>query len=281
MQAETIIDTHLHLVDRTRLDYPWLSRADGLNRDWPLQEYAAQARQLGITSALFMEVDVVETRIEDEITYVEDQARADIFPIRGIIASGRPEGPDFGAYLERLADRPMVKGIRRILHESPDELSQGALFRENVARMAGPDLPFDMCVLGRQLPLAMDLADAAPNVRFVLDHCGVPNIAGGEWDEWALNMRELARRPNVWCKISGVVAYAGADWTLDELARWVGHTAECFGPQRLCWGGDWPVCSFGGGLSTWVAATRALVADWSADDRARLFSGTAQDIWKV
>ena len=281
MQADTILDTHLHLVDRDRLDSPWLADAPPLQHDWPLEAYATQARQLGIGSALFMEVDVAEPRIEDEITWVEELAASQVFPIRGIIASGRPEAGDFPAYLDRLADRPLVKGIRRVLHTMPDETSQGALFRENVARMAGPDLPFDLCVLARQLPLAIELVDATPDVRFVLDHCGVPDIAGDAWDDWARNIEEIARRPNVSCKVSGVVAYGGDGWTLDRLARWVGHVTECFGPQRLCWGGDWPVCTLGGGLPTWVASTRAMVADWSAADRARLFSGTAEEIWKV
>lgn len=279
MQADRIIDTHLHLIDRARLDYGWLDGAPPLQRDWLLEDYAVQARQLGIEGALFMEVDVDAPRIGDEITWVEELAGAGAFPLRGMIASGRPESEGFAAYLESLSDRPLVKGLRRVLHVVPDELSQGALFRENVARMAGPDLPFDLCVLARQLPLAMDLADAAPNVRFVLDHCGVPDISGGAWDEWALNLRDLARRPNVWCKMSGVVAYGGEGWTLDALSRWVGHAVECFGPERMCWGGDWPVCTLGGGLGTWVAATRAIVAGWSEAERARLFAGTAEEIW--
>ena len=281
MQADTILDTHLHLIDRTRLDYPWLPSVPPLDRDWSLDDYATEARRIGIGSALFMEVDVAETRITDEITWVEELAQSSTFPIRGIIASARPEAEDFPAYLDSLATRPLVKGLRRVLHVVPDDLSQSTTFRANIARMADPDLPFDICVLARQLPLAMELADAAPNTRFVLDHCGVPDIAGEAWDDWAQNIHDIARRPNVWCKMSGVVAYGGPDWTLDTLARWVTHVAESFGPARMCWGGDWPVCTLGGGLSTWVAGSRAIVADWSADDRARLFSGTAEEIWEV
>ena len=281
MQADKIIDTHLHLVDRSRLDYPWLDGVPALQRDWLIEDYAREARQVGIGSALFMEVDVAEPRIEDEITWVEELAGAGIFPLRGIIASCRPESPDFPAFLDRLSDRPLVKGLRRVLHVMPDETSQVPLFRDNISRLADRDLPFDLCVSARQLPLAMDIADAAPNVRFVLDHCGVPDIAGGDWAEWALNLREISRRPNVWCKVSGVVAYAGDGWTLEELSRWVGHVTDHFGPERLCWGGDWPVCTLGGGLPTWVAATRALVAGWSAEERARFYAGTAEAIWKV
>ncbi|EPX75856.1 amidohydrolase family protein [Salipiger mucosus] len=281
MTDTPILDTHLHLVDRGRLDYPWLSGAPPLDRDWTLEDYAREARRLGIGGALHMEVDVADPLIEAETGWIEELAASGVFPIRGAIAACRPESPDFEAFLERAVGRDIVVGFRRPLHVVPDELSRGDIFRANLRRLAGPDLPFDLCVLARQLPLAIELADAAPEVRFVLDHCGVPDIAGGGWDSWARDITELARRPNVSAKISGVIAYGGEDWTLDQLTRWVMHTAEAFGPERICWGGDWPVCTLGGGLSTWMAATRAIVADWSAADRAALYGGTAERIWKL
>ncbi|SLN62705.1 amidohydrolase family protein [Roseisalinus antarcticus] len=276
-----ILDTHLHLIDRARLDYPWLSDAPPLDHDWPLADYAAKARRVGISGALHMEVDVADGRIEDETSWIEDLAAEGSFPIRGILAAARPESADFPAWLERTAERPLVKGVRRPLHVVPDDTSRSELFRGNIRRLATAALPFDICVAARQLPLAIELADAAPEVSFVLDHCGVPDIAGGAWDSWAGDIARLAERPNVCAKISGVVAYAGTDWALPGLSRWVDHVARSFGPDRLVWGGDWPVCTLGGGLCTWVAATRAIVADWSADDRAALFAGNATRIWSL
>lgn len=276
-----ILDTHLHLVDRTRLDYPWLSGVPPLDRDWPLADYAREARRIGISGALHMEVDVADDLIEQETTWIEDLAAGGSFPIRGIIAAARPEHESFPEFLDRAADRDLVVGFRRPLHVVPDDISQTDLFTANLNRLAGPDLPFDICVEARQLPLAIALVDAVPNVRFVLDHCGVPDIAGDAWEDWARNITELARRSNVSAKISGVVAYGGPDWTLEEVARWIDHVIGAFGRDRLVWGGDWPVCTLGGGLSTWVAATRTLVADWSDDDRSALFHANAERIWKL
>ncbi|MBE9637467.1 amidohydrolase family protein [Salipiger mangrovisoli] len=281
MQEPAILDSHLHLVDRGRLDYPWLSGAPALDRDWLLESYAAEARRVGIGGAIHMEVDVADPRIEDETAWIEELAASGSFPILGAIAACRPEAPDFPAFLDRSAAREIVVGFRRVLHVVPDEVSQGELFRQNIRLLSGPDLPFDLCVLARQLPLAIELVDSAPNTRFVLDHCGVPDIEGGQWDSWARDLAEIAERPNVCAKISGVVAYGGAGWTLDELTRWVSYTAETFGPERICWGGDWPVNTLGGGLSTWVAATRAIFAGWSAEERAALYAGNAARIWKL
>ena len=281
MTDTPILDTHLHLIDRNRLNYPWLANVPDLDRDWSLDSYANEARKVGIASALHMEVDVAETEMEAETAWIEELTAKGSFPIRGIIAAARPESSDFPDWLDRTLARNTVVGLRRVLHVVPDDVSQSDLFRANIRRLAKPDLPFDICVDGRQLSLAKALVDAAPDVRFVLDHCGVPDIEDNAWPDWATEITELAKRPNLVCKVSGVIAYGGPNWTLDMLSRWVVHVTEAFGTDRLVWGGDWPVCTLGGGLSTWVAATRAIVSAWSPSERAALFSGNAERVWRL
>ena len=277
-----IIDTHLHIVDRSALRYPWLAGAPALDRDFSYADYAREARRCGISGTLHMEVDVDPADIEAETAYVAKEAASPGSLLRGAIASCRPEDADFPAYLERARADPIVKGFRRVLHVVPDDVSQGALFRENLRRMSGSGLTFDLCVLPRQLPLAVALVDSAPDVQFVLDHCGVPNIKGDAQEPWRAHMTEIARRPNVVGKVSGVVAYADPEsWTVDSLRPWVEHTIGSFGWDRVVWGSDWPVCTLGGGLSTWVAATQALVSGASADERRKLFSDNARRIWRL
>ncbi|MBV6650304.1 MAG: amidohydrolase family protein, partial [Hoeflea sp.] len=177
---------------------------------------------------------------------------------------------------------PLVKGFRRVLHVMPDELSEQPLFRENIKRMSGSGLTFDLCMLPRQLPNAMALADLAPDVTFILDHCGVPDIKGDARQPWRDHITELARRPNVVAKISGVVAYADPDtWIAGTLRPWVEHTISSFGWDRVVWGSDWPVCTLGGGLLAWVAATHALIDGASAEEKQKLLSGNAQRIWSL
>ncbi|MEC9344222.1 MAG: amidohydrolase [Pseudomonadota bacterium] len=277
-----IVDTHLHVIDKSALDYPWLSGNRALDRDWRLDAYARDARRAGITRAMHMEVDVAENRIEDETAHVGMLAARDGGLVVGAIASCRPEPVGFAAYLERQRANPLVRGFRRVLHVMPDELSEQSLFRENIRRLAGTGLTFDLCVLPRQIDRAIALADLAPDVTFVLDHCGVPDIAGGAFRPWKDRVSDLAKRPNVVAKISGIVAYADAEsWTAETLRPWVEHTIGAFGWDRVVWGSDWPVCTLGGGLLAWVAATHALLEGASADERRRLLSENAARIWNL
>jgi len=277
-----IIDTHLHLIDRSALRYPWLAATPALNRDFPEGEYAVQAQRAGIKAALHMEVDVDPADIDAETDHVNALAGRRGSLLVGAIASCRPEEKGFAPYLERQIADPFVKGFRRVLHVVPDDLSDGALFRENIKRMAGSHLTFDLVVQPHQIPKAIALADLAPDVAFVLDHCGVPDIKGGSEHPWRGHMTEIARRPNVTAKISGVVAYANPDnWTVETLKPYVEHTIGAFGWNRVVWGSDWPVCTLGGGLAVWVAATHALLAGASLDEQAKLLSGNARKLWRL
>ncbi|MEX0954067.1 MAG: amidohydrolase [Rhizobiaceae bacterium] len=277
-----IVDTHLHVIDLAALDYPWLGRVEALNRTWSYDAYALEARRAGIGRALHMEVDVAPERIEDETAYVKTLADPPESLVAGAIASCRPEDEGFASYLERQRDNPLVKGFRRVLHVMPDDLSEQPLFRENIGRLAGTGLTFDLCVLPHQLPKAIALADLAPDVQFILDHCGVPDIKGEAREPWVSSIADLAKRPNVAAKISGVVAYADAEtWTAETLRPWVEYTISAFGWDRVVWGSDWPVCTLGDGLLAWVAATHAILDGVGVDERQKLFAGNAIRIWKL
>jgi predicted TIM-barrel fold metal-dependent hydrolase len=277
-----IVDTHLHLIDRSALRYPWLSGEPALDRDFSQDEYAVQARRAGIEAALHMEVDVDPADIEAETVHTKGLAKEEGSLLRGAIVSCRPEEQGFAAWLDKVKADPFVKGFRRVLHVVPDDVSEGALFRENVRRIAGSGLTFDLCVLPRQMKQAMALVDLAPDVQFVLDHCGVPDIKGGALHPWKEQVAEMARRPNVVGKISGVVAYADpAGWTAETLRPYIEHTIGSFGWDRVVWGSDWPVCTLGGGLLGWVAATHALLAGASEAERTRLLSANAKTLWRL
>ncbi|MBZ9797337.1 amidohydrolase family protein [Mesorhizobium sp. ES1-4] len=277
-----IVDTHLHLIDRSALRYPWLAGVPTLDRDFSYEEYATEAQRVGVERVLHMEVDVDPADIEAETARVEDLSRQAGSMLTGAIASCRPEAADFPAYLERQQANRFVKGFRRVLHVVPDDLSEGALFRQNIKRLGGTGLTFDLVVLPHQIPRAIALADLAPDVQFVLDHCGVPDIKGKTEHPWREHMSEIARRPNVMAKVSGVIAYADpGSWTVETLRPYVEHTIGSFGWDRVVWGSDWPVCTLGGGLSTWVGATHALLSGCSTAERDGLLSGNARKLWRL
>lgn len=278
----SIVDTHLHVIDKSRLTYPWVAGFEPLNRDFLYETYEAEARRVGITDVLHMEVDVAEDQIEAEIAYVGELAARPDSLIRGCIAAARPESADFPAFLDRVRADPIVKGFRRVLHTMPDDLSRGATFRENVKRLAGTGLVFDLVVLPHQIPIVAELVDLAPGVQFVLDHCGVPAIKDRAEHPWAEHVAEIARRPNVAVKVSGIAAYTDtATWTVDDLRPYVEHVIDRFGWDRVVWGSDWPVVTLAGTLSTWVAATHALTEGCSADEKAALLHRNARRLWRI
>jgi predicted TIM-barrel fold metal-dependent hydrolase len=278
----SIVDTHLHVIDRSRLSYPWLSGIPALDADFLYATYAAEAARCGITDVLHMEVDVDPADIDAESLFVAEMGSRPGSLLRGAIAACRPEAEDFPARMAEQLEDPVIRGFRRVLHTQPDGLSESAIFRANITRLGGTGRPFDICVAARQLPLAIALADAAPDVQFVLDHCGVPDIAGGGLHPWREHVADLARRPNVAVKISGVMAYGDpATWTLDDLRPYVEHAISSFGWDRVVWGSDWPVCTLGGTLSAWVAATHALLSGTSAVERAKLLSTNARRLWRL
>jgi predicted TIM-barrel fold metal-dependent hydrolase len=275
-----LIDTHQHLWDLTRFPYSWCASVPALNRSFGPDDYRAAAAGTPITKAVFMEGDVDEPHALAEARNI--QALSEQWPlIAGIVASGRPEQDGFRRHLENLVDLPKMRGLRRVLHTQPDALSQQTTFTQHVRLLSEFRFTFDLCVLARQLPLAIALVDACPDVIFILDHCGVPDVKGRAFDPWREQLRELAARPNVSCKISGLVAYADPAWTVADLRPWVEHAIGCFGWDRVVWGGDWPVCTLGAPLSRWVAATQELTATASEDERAKLYHRNAERLYRL
>jgi predicted TIM-barrel fold metal-dependent hydrolase len=273
-----IFDTHLHLIDRSRLSYPWLAGLPALDRDWGYDDYAAVARRVGIARVLHMEVDVAGADIDRETAWIAELMAQPESLLVGAISSARPEDDGFEAWLER-ADRRIIRGVRRVLHVVPDGLSQDGRFRQNLRTLGKAGLPFDICMLQRQLPLAIELADACPDTVFVLDHCGVPAMAADQYGDWSASMAALSHRPNVSVKLSGISAYGAADWTLASLRPYVDHLLDQFGTKRIVWGSDSPVCTLQSTLAEWVAASQALLVGLSSAERDAILYGNANRIW--
>ena len=277
-----LFDTHLHLVYRERLSYPWLNDVPALNKDSDFATYLIKARKLGIGGCFHMEVDVSPDQIKAETEMVKEHMSSHPDVMRGAISSCRPESDSFPGFLESARGEAAIRGFRRLLHVEPDDLSQNQMFRDNVKRLSGTGLTFDICARADQLLIAAALVDHCPDVQFILDHCGVPDIAGDKFDEWAANIAEIARRANVVCKISGISAYARPDeWSAAELRPYFDHVVSNFGNDRIIWGSDSPVCNLGGGLENWVALTRYFTQDWNSADRGLFYSENAKAIWEL
>lgn len=274
-----ILDTHLHLIYPDRFTYGWISPGHALNRPWTRDAYFAEATPLGIETALHMEVDVADADIEAETAFVTG-----LEGIVGAVAACRPEAADFPARLEAIlaAGSGKVRGLRRILHEVPDDVSLASIFAENLRRLVPHGLTFDLCLRSDQLHLGARLARLVPDLTFVLDHCGNPEIEGTGLDPWRDRLRDIAALPNVVGKVSGLVNHCAPGWTAETLRPYVEHVIETFGWDRVVWGSDHPVATLSGGtLSDWVNATRHIVFGASADERAALFHRNAERVYRL
>jgi predicted TIM-barrel fold metal-dependent hydrolase len=275
----TLIDTHLHLIARDRFGYGWTAGIPPLAEGSFLIEDAMALAGRRIAGFVFMEAAVDDAHYQDEARWVHG-LMAGQPALLGQIAACHPETDEgFAAWLEEGAGLGVV-GYRRVLHVVDDGMSQTETFRANVRRIGRAGRVFDICMLGRQLPIALDLVRACPEVSFVLDHCGVPDVAGGGLDPWRAGITALAAMPNVTCKLSGITAYAGADQDRAAAIRpFVDHVLAAFGPARMVWGSDWPVVNLGSGLPGWLEITGTILAGLSADEQADLSHRTARRVY--
>jgi hypothetical protein len=283
----SVIDTHVHLWDPAARSYPWLATPglEALNRAYSDSDFAAAADGIGLSGGVFVECDPAPSDALDEARFALYLASRPKSGLLGVVARVAPESTTFAADLAALLALPgadsRLKGARRVLHTQPDDLSRSPGFRENVRALGRSGLSFDLCVLARQLPAAHELAAACPEVGFILDHCGMPDVKGRALDPWRADIAAIARLPNVSCKISGLVAYAAHDWTEDDLRPFVDQTLASFGWDRVLFGGDWPVCLLGAPLVRWHATLSSLVATASPDQRDRLFRRNARRIYRL
>jgi L-fuconolactonase len=180
--------------------------------------------------------------------------------------------------LAGLAANPRLCGVRHVLQgEADPEFAARRGFNEGIAALTGIGLAYDILIYERQLPAATALVDRHPEQAFVVDHAAKPRICDGALSPWREGIRELGRRPNVFCKLSGMVTEAlPRKWTLASLEPYAEAVLEAFGPSRVMFGSDWPVCLAACGYSQWLGTVRELCRKLSAAERESVLGGTAR-----
>jgi len=277
-----IIDTHQHLWHLDLYRYSWLDSLPELNRSFRMGDYLVAATGLNVLKSVHVEADVDEAQMLEETRHVLALADQPDNPIEAVVVCGRPESEDFRKYLDKIVGHPKLRGVRRILHTQPDETGKGKTFIGNVAGLSGYGLSFDICVLARQLPIAIDLVSKCPRTQFILDHCGVPRVKERDLDPWRAYISEIAQAPNVSCKISGVVAYADPrKWSTEDLRPFVEHVIANFGWDRVLFGSDWPVCTLSASFAQWVHALQAITQAAGELNQKKLFFENAVRVYRL
>lgn len=274
-----LIDTHQHLICRNRFGYGWTNGIAPLaNGDFTLANYRALTAGLGVAATIFMETGVDGSDYQAEARFVARLLGND--GLIGQVASCRPEeAAGFDDWLAECATLGVV-GLRRILHDLDAAITGTDAFCANLRKIGRAGFAFDICARTGQLAQAIDLARKCDDQVLVVDHCGLEGIGDGRFEDWAVRIDELAALPHVWIKLSGITAYF-PNATVALMQPWVDHVLDRFGPERVIWGGDWPVVNLGAGLPRWIAMSRELIAGLSAADQAAIGSGNATRVYGV
>jgi L-fuconolactonase len=285
-ERSQVIDTHQHLWDLAKFRLPWLTDYETLRRSYLLDDYWKAAEGTGIVKTIYMEVDVSPEQREAEADYVVALAKEPKSRMAAAVVGGQPESPDFARYVQRLKSSGKVKGVRATVRSrganANVELDRD--FVEGVRLLGENGLSFDINVPPEQLARGAELVDQAPDTRYVLDHCGniAPFAAAAQFESWKRGISAVAKRKQVVCKVSGFITNSqGKKPTPEQIAAVIGHVYECFGPDRVMFAGDWPVCTLAMSLADWVAAVRQVVADKPAAEQTRLFHDNAAKFYGV
>lgn len=278
-----VCDTHLHLWDLSKFKLPWLTgeAVQKINRSFVMKDYLETTSGLNVTRAVYMEVNVDPAQQAAEAEYVIDLCQRDDNPMQGAVIGGSPQSKEFRGYAERFAKSSFVKGVRTVLHDAdrPQGMCLEKTFVENIRLLGQLGLRYDLCMRPGELLDAAKLVDQCPQTKFVLDHCGnlsVRNTDATLRGQWEQGIRELAARPNVICKISGIIVTADPDnWSADVLAPNINFCLKTFGEDRVMFAGDWPVCTLTAPFPGWLQALQTIVKDRSAEFQRKLFHDNA------
>jgi L-fuconolactonase len=279
-----IVDSHVHLWDPSRYRIPWLDSVPKLHSAYELPEYREATAGLQIEGFVYLEIDIAK---EYALTEARDlTGLADSNPlVLGIVAFAPLEyGAQLRPYVEELvANGPKIKGIRRLTQGEPDPnfcLQDG--FVRGAQMLPEFDLSCDLCCYYPQLGATVELVRQSPQVSFILDHIGKPNIRGGELEPWKGQIRDLASLPNAYAKISGVATEAdNENWTVEDIKPYVMHVLESFGEDRVVFGSDWPVATLATPYRRWVDTLDQLTADWSESARRKLWNENAKTFYRL
>jgi len=283
-----LIDAHLHIWDINHLTYPWLSEVPEINKSFDLESFRQQTDGLKIQDSsliqeptnlhlekmIFIQCECLPTQYLDEVKYITKLATIDD-RIQGIIPWFPLDDAEAEQRLQKLIKNPLIKGIRR-QEETPVSLFSNPIFINNLDLLSKYNLTFDICAKNELLTTAIKMVEKKPDINYMLDHMGKPDIKNKEINSWKNNIRLLAENPNVYCKVSGLVTEADLqNWNLDRLRPYFDYALEQFGTDRLVFGGDWPVLNLASSYQEWINTVMILCKGFSEEDLNKIFNENA------
>ena len=273
MANDLIVDSHQHFWQVGRFDYPWMTpEVDVLCHDYlpPTLEPILRRNDVGRT------ILVQASNSLDETRWLLDLAEENPF-VAGVVGWVGLQSEDVAVDLIEFGAHPKFKGVRHLVESEPadDWLTQESVVG-GLRQLSSRGLTYDLLVHTRHLPYALQIVRRCPELRFVIDHLAKPAVARGEIEERARAMKEIVAESNVCCKLSGLVTESNwTNWRVEDFIPYVDKVLEYFGPSRLMFGSDWPVCLLAASYEQVIETVQTLLADLSEADRELIFSKNA------
>lgn len=272
------LDAHQHFWHYDPVRDAWITPDMAvLRRDYLPGDLKPELDRLGLAGCIAVQADPSEAETRFLL------GLADAYPfIRGVVGWVDLQADDLPTRLEALAQHPRLCGFRHLVQAEPDDFLLRPAFQRGLRHLADARLTYDLLIYPRHLPAALKLVEAFPELPLVVDHLAKPAIRTGQREPWATQMRALARAPQVWCKVSGLITEADWQrWTPDDLRPYLDVVFEAFGPDRLMFGSDWPVCLLAGRYEqVW-----GLVADYlqacTPLERAAVWGENARRFYRI
>jgi len=274
------IDSHHHLWHYDPSDYPWIRpEMTVLRRDYLPTDLKANLEAAALDGTVAVQA---RQKIEETAWLLECAAQHPF--IRGVVGWVPLIDEKVEAHLDRFAVNPLLKAVRHVLHDEPDDAYMlREDFQRGIAKLERFNLVYDVLIFARHLPNTLAFVDRHPEQPFVVDHIAKPVIAAKAFDQdWAKHIRQLAKRPNLACKLSGLVTEVrDPEWSLELIRPYFETVLEAFRPNRLMVGTDWPVCLLRCSYPDWITAVRQLIRDLYPSEQAQIMGETAQRVYRL
>jgi L-fuconolactonase len=274
-----MIDAHQHFWRYDPEEYGWIDEPlRVLRRDFLPAQLRAEIASVGVAGV----VAVQARQNLSETGWLLDLADQHDF-IKGVVGWVELIAPEVGIELAHFSVKPKLKSVRHVVQGEPDDnFILRDDFNRGIRELKRFGLAYDLLIFARHLPQTIQFVDAHPHQVFILDHIAKPRVKDGQFEPWNKNIRALAQRQNVYCKVSGMVTEADqATWTAAQLQPYFETVLEAFGPRRLMFGSDWPVCLVACGYARWHQLVAGWIAKLAPDEQARVLGGTAVEAYKL
>jgi len=273
------IDSHQHFWKYSAPEYSWIGKGmERLAQDYLPADLEPLAREAGIGGS----VAVQARQTFEETNWLLDLADRNPF-IRGVVGWVDLQSDRVEEQLHACAKRPQCVGVRHVVQDEPDpRFVLQEKFVRGLKHLHHFSLTYDLLIVPHQLPAALELVKKLPEQPFVIDHIAKPQIKAGEIDAWQQDIQAIASQPHVLCKLSGIVTQATwSSWKREDFTRYLDVVLEAFGPQRLMFGSDWPVCLLAADYTAVAELVKDFLARLSVSEQADVWGGTATRFYRL